>query len=55
MDKVIPNIFVSYRRVGVSEPLDEAEVKRVGADRVLTKPFSSIRELIQTVNNLLGD
>jgi CheY-like chemotaxis protein len=41
--------------VGVSESLDEAEAKRVGADKVLTKPFSSVRELIQTVKNLLGD
>jgi CheY-like chemotaxis protein len=32
--------------VGSFEPFDEAEARRVGADDILTKPFSSIRRLI---------
>lgn len=40
--------------VGSFEPFDEAEARRVGADAVMTKPFQSIRELINKVNVLLG-
>ena len=39
--------------VGSFEPFDKDEADRVGADRYLTKPFSSIAELIATVNDLL--
>lgn len=41
--------------VGSFEPFDKDEAKRVGADRYLTKPFSSIAELIATVNDLLDN
>lgn len=40
--------------VGSFEPFDEAEARRVGADEVLTKPFQSIRELVNKVGGLLG-
>ncbi len=39
--------------VGSFEPFDKDEADRVGADRYLTKPFSSIAELVATVNDLL--
>jgi CheY-like chemotaxis protein len=39
--------------VGSFEPFDRDEAERVGADRYLTKPFSSIAELVTTVNELL--
>jgi CheY-like chemotaxis protein len=40
--------------VGSFEPFDEAEARRVGADEYLTKPFQSIRQLINKVGALLG-
>ena len=40
--------------VGSFEPLDEAEARRVGADDILTKPFSSIRRLIDRVGALVS-
>jgi CheY-like chemotaxis protein len=40
--------------VGSFEPFDEAEARRSGADEVLTKPFQSIRELVNKVGVLLG-
>lgn len=40
--------------VGSFEPFDEAEARRVGADDYLTKPFQSIRQLVQKVGALLG-
>jgi CheY-like chemotaxis protein len=40
--------------VGSFEPFDEEEAKRVGADDYLTKPFQSIRQLVQKVNTLLN-
>ena len=40
--------------VGSFEPLDEAEARRVGADEILTKPFSSIRRLIDRVGALVS-
>lgn len=40
--------------VGSFEPFDEAEARRVGADDVLTKPFQSIRQLVNRVGALLG-
>jgi CheY-like chemotaxis protein len=39
--------------VGSFEPFDEDEAKRVGADDYLTKPFQSIRQLVQKVTALL--
>lgn len=39
--------------VGSFEPFDEAEASRVGADDFLTKPFQSIRQLVNKVNELL--
>ncbi|MEP6924157.1 MAG: response regulator [Pyrinomonadaceae bacterium] len=41
--------------VGSFEPFDESEAKRVGANDYLTKPFQSIRQLIQKVTALLAD
>jgi len=41
--------------VGSFEPFDEAEARRVGADDILTKPFQSIRRLIEKVGALVGD
>jgi CheY-like chemotaxis protein len=40
--------------VGSFEPFDEAEARRVGADDTLTKPFQSIRRLIEKVGVLVG-
>jgi CheY-like chemotaxis protein len=40
--------------VGSFEPLDEAEARRVGADDILTKPFQSIRRLIDRVGSLVS-
>ena len=40
--------------VGAFEPFNEAEARRVGADTVLTKPFQSIRDLVNKVGSLLG-
>ncbi|HXD31316.1 MAG TPA: response regulator [Pyrinomonadaceae bacterium] len=40
--------------VGSFEPFDEAEARRVGADDTLTKPFQSIRTLMDKVGALLG-
>jgi len=40
--------------VGLHEPFDEAEARRVGADDTVTKPFQSIRQLVSRVGSLLG-
>lgn len=40
--------------VGSFEPFDEAEARRVGADDILTKPFQSIRRLIDRVGALVS-
>ena len=40
--------------VGSFEPFDEVEARRVGADDILTKPFSSIRRLIDRVGSLVS-
>jgi CheY-like chemotaxis protein len=40
--------------VGSFEPFDEAEARRVGADEILTKPFKSIRRLIDRVGSLVS-
>ena len=40
--------------VGSFEPFDEAEARRVGADDILTKPFQSIRTLVDKVGALMG-
>ena len=40
--------------VGTFEPFDEAEARACGADGVLTKPFQSIRELVNRVGGLIG-
>ncbi|MFN2530624.1 MAG: PleD family two-component system response regulator [Pyrinomonadaceae bacterium] len=40
--------------VGSFEPFDEGEARRVGADDILTKPFQSIRRLIERVGALVG-
>jgi CheY-like chemotaxis protein len=40
--------------VGSFEPFDEVEARRVGADDILTKPFQSIRTLMEKVGALLG-
>ena len=40
--------------VGSFEPFDEAEARRVGADDYVTKPFQSIRRLIDKVGGLVG-
>lgn len=39
---------------GSFEPFDEAEAQRVGADGHLTKPFSSVRDVVARVRELLG-
>lgn len=39
--------------VGSFEPFDQAEADRVGADDSMTKPFQSIRQLIDVVQGLL--
>lgn len=41
--------------VGSFEPFDEDEARRVGADDFLTKPFQSIRQLINKVGTLLNE
>ena len=48
--KHIPVILL----VGSFEPFDEAEARRVGADDYLTKPFQSIRQLVNKVSDLLN-
>jgi len=40
--------------VGSFEPFDRAEAERVGANGHMTKPFSSIAELVSTVDTLLA-
>lgn len=40
--------------VGSFEPFDEEEAKNVGADDFLTKPFQSIRQLVNKVTELLN-
>ncbi|HEX5836024.1 MAG TPA: response regulator [Pyrinomonadaceae bacterium] len=40
--------------VGSFEPFDEAEARRVGADDILTKPFQSMRRLIDRVGALVS-
>jgi hypothetical protein len=40
--------------VGSFEPFDEAEARRVGAEDTLTKPFQSIRRLVEKVGILLA-
>jgi CheY-like chemotaxis protein len=40
--------------VGSFEPFDEAEARRVGAEDTLTKPFQSIRRLVDKVGILVG-
>ena len=40
--------------VGSFEPFDEAEAERVGANAHMTKPFRSIRDLIEQVTSLLA-
>jgi len=41
--------------VGSFEPFDEAEARRVGANDTLTKPFQSIRRLIEKVGMLVSN
>ena len=41
--------------VGSFEPFDEEEARRVGADDILTKPFQSIRRLIDRVGALVSN
>lgn len=41
--------------VGSFEPYDEEEARRVGANDTLTKPFQSIRRLIDKVGQLVGN
>jgi CheY-like chemotaxis protein len=48
--KHIPVILL----VGMFEPYNEEEARNIGADDVLTKPFESIRNLINKVTSLLG-
>src|SRR5688572_25233562 len=40
--------------VGSFEPFDETEAKEAGADDFLTKPFQSIRQLVNKVTDLLN-
>lgn len=40
--------------VGSFEPFDPAEADRVGANAYATKPFQSIRQLVEQVNGFLG-
>ncbi len=47
--KDIPVILL----VGSFEPFDESEAKRVGANDYLTKPFQSIRQLVNKVTDLI--
>lgn len=37
------------------EPFDQAEADRVGADDIVTKPFQSIRQLVNRVGALVGE
>ena len=48
--KAIPVMLL----VGSFEPFDETEARRVGADDILTKPFQSIRRLIDRVGALVS-
>jgi CheY-like chemotaxis protein len=48
--KHIPVIIL----VGMFEPYNAEEARRAGADDVLTKPFESIRQLVNKVTSLLG-
>jgi CheY-like chemotaxis protein len=48
--KHIPVILL----VGSFEPFDEEEARRVGANDFLTKPFQSIRQLVNKVSDLLN-
>lgn len=41
--------------VGSFEPFDREEAERVGANAHLTKPFTSIAEVVSTVENLLAE
>lgn len=41
--------------VGSFEPFDEEEARRVGASDYLTKPFQSIRQLVNKVSDLLRE
>lgn len=50
LTKNIPVILL----VGSFEPFDEEEARRVGADDFMTKPFQSIRQLINKVSNLIN-
>lgn len=47
--KAIPVILL----VGSFEPFDEAKAERIGANDYLTKPFQSIRQLVNKVTELL--
>lgn len=49
LTKHIPVILL----VGSFEPFDEEKARRVGADDFLTKPFQSIRQLVNRVSDLL--
>lgn len=40
--------------VGSFEPFDEEEARRVGANEILTKPFQSIRRLLDKVGLMVG-
>ena len=40
--------------VGSFEPFDEAQAERAGADDVVTKPFQSIRDLVNRVGSLVS-
>src|SRR6266576_5020449 len=40
--------------VGLHEPFDQAEARRVGADDIVAKPFKSIRQLVGRVGSLLS-
>lgn len=40
--------------VGTFEPFDQERAQRSGADDFMTKPFQSIRQLVNTVTNLLS-
>jgi CheY-like chemotaxis protein len=41
--------------VGSFEPFDSDKAHQVGADAFLTKPFQSIRQLVEVVSNLLAE
>jgi CheY-like chemotaxis protein len=41
--------------VGSFEPFDEEEARRVGANEILTKPFQSIRRLLDKVGLMVGN